>query len=77
MPKGKHVLSMPNGKHVFGTVRVGDKGQIVIPKEARSVFGIEPGDSLLILGDEENGIVITKAEVINDIALKILGNMNQ
>lgn len=77
MPKGKHVLSMPKGKHVFGTVRVGDKGQIVIPREARTVFGIEPGDSLLVLGDEESGIVITKAEVINDVALKILGNINQ
>ena len=50
MPKGKHILSgMPKGKHVFGTVKIGDKGQIVIPKEARQVFGLSPGDSLLAM----------------------------
>ena len=74
MPKGKHILSLPKGKYVFGTARVGDKGQIVIPKEARETFDIKSGDNLLILGDETSGIVITKADVINDIALKILSN---
>lgn len=72
MPKGKHILSLPKGKYVFGTAKVGDKGQIVIPKEARDIFDIKSGDNLLILGDEASGIVITKADVINDIALKIL-----
>lgn len=74
MPKGKHILSLPKGKYVFGTARVGDKGQIVIPKEARETFDIKSGDNLLILGDEASGIVITKADVINGIALKILSN---
>ena len=78
MPKGKHILSsMPKGKHVFGTVKIGEKGQIVIPKEARHVFGLSPGDSLLVLGDEENGIVLAKAEVLNSVALKILGQIDQ
>ena len=78
MPKGKHILSsMPKGKHVFGTVKIGEKGQIVIPKEARQVFGLRPGDSLLVLGDEENGIVLAKAEVLNSVALKILGQIDQ
>ena len=78
MPKGKHILSsMPKGKHVFGTVKLGEKGQIVIPKEARQVFGLSPGDSLLVLGDEENGIVLAKAEVLNSVALKILGQIDQ
>ena len=78
MPKGKHILSsMPKGKHVFGTVKIGEKGQIVIPKEARQVFGLSPGDSLLVLGDEENGIVLAKAEVLNSVALKILGQIDQ
>ena len=78
MPKGKHILSsMPKGKHVFGTVKIGEKGQIVIPKEARQVFGLSPGDSLLVLGDEENGIVLAKAEVMNSVALKILGQIDQ
>ncbi|MEE0867397.1 MAG: AbrB/MazE/SpoVT family DNA-binding domain-containing protein [Clostridia bacterium] len=72
MPKGKHVLSLPKGKYVFGTAKVGEKGQIVIPKEARQVFDIKPGDNLLIFGDENSGIVVTKTDVINDVAIKIL-----
>lgn len=51
-------MQIPNGKHIFGMVTVGSKGQIVIPKKARDVFGIEPGDSLILLGDEEQGLAI-------------------
>ena len=75
MPGGKHLLGMPKGKHVFGTVKVGEKGQIVIPKEARGVFNIQPGDTLLVLGDDENGIIITKPDVINNLAMQILNNL--
>ena len=50
MAGGKHLLGMPRGRHVFGTVKVGERGQIVIPKEARELFGIRPGDTLLIKG---------------------------
>ena len=49
MPKGKQLLGLPKGKYIFGTVKVGERGQIVIPKEARTRFAIEPGDTLLIL----------------------------
>ena len=42
----------PKGKHVFGMVKVGDKGQIVIPAKARKIFDIQPGDNLIVLGDE-------------------------
>lgn len=48
----------PKGKHIFGMVKVGDKGQIVIPAKARKVFGIEPGDNLIILGDEAQGLAV-------------------
>lgn len=48
----------PKGKHTFGMVTVGDKGQIVIPAKARKVFGIEPGDRLIVLGDESQGIAL-------------------
>ena len=72
MPKGKHILSMPRGMHIFGTAKVSEKGQIVIPKEARQIFNIQSGDNLLILGDETKGIVITKADVINGVAINIL-----
>ena len=48
----------PRGKHIFGSVRVGERGQMVIPKRVREVFGIEPGDGLLLLGDEERGLAL-------------------
>ncbi|MBQ0064183.1 MAG: helix-turn-helix transcriptional regulator [Firmicutes bacterium] len=50
----------PKGKHVFGMVKVGDKGQIVIPAKARKIFDINPGDNLIILGDEGQGLAIIK-----------------
>ena len=77
MAGGKHLLGMPRGKHVFGTVKVGERGQIVIPKEAREVFGIQAGDTLLILGDEANGILVTKPEVIHAVARRIFETMEQ
>lgn len=52
-------------KFIFGVVKVGDKGQIVIPKEAREVFAIEPGDSLLVLGDRTKGLAIVKTKVFD------------
>ena len=52
----------PRGKHLFGTVTVGERGQIVIPKQARDTFDIVPGDALLVLGDEDQGIAIVKAD---------------
>ena len=50
----------PKGKHMFGMVKVGDKGQIVIPARARKIFDIQPGDNLIVLGDEGQGIAIIK-----------------
>lgn len=50
-------MSAPKGKYAW-TATVGEKGQIVIPKQARELFGIKPGDTLLLLGDEERGIAI-------------------
>ncbi len=50
-------MNAPAGKYAW-TATVGEKGQIVIPKQAREVFGIKPGDTLLLLGDEEKGIAI-------------------
>ncbi len=47
----------PKGKYAW-SVTVGEKGQIVIPKQAREIFGIEPGDSLLLLGDVDRGLAI-------------------
>ena len=58
MAVGKHLLGRAGGYHIFGTAKVGERGQIVIPKEAREVMGIHPGDTLLILGDEKQGLAI-------------------
>ena len=52
----------PKGKHLFGLVTVGDKGQIVIPAKARKIFDISAGDRMLVLGDEGQGIAIVKAD---------------
>jgi AbrB family looped-hinge helix DNA binding protein len=60
------------GKHIFGTVKVGERGQIVIPKEAREIFDIKPGDTLLVLGDEAQGIAIVKNEIFRQFALDVL-----
>ena len=62
-------------KHIFGTVKVGDRGQVVIPKEARDLFGIVPGDLLMVLGEEGRGIAIVKADFMREMALKILDKM--
>ena len=56
-------MKKQDGKHIFGTVRVGEKGQIVIPKNARRIFNIKPGDTLLVLGDESQGIAIVKNDL--------------
>lgn len=50
-------MKRPKGKYAW-TVTVGEKGQIVIPKQARDIFGIVPGDSLILLGDETRGLAI-------------------
>ena len=56
----------PKGKHIFGIVTVGDKGQIVIPHKARKVFRINQGERLIVLGDEEQGLaLIRESQLLN------------
>ena len=71
MPGGKHILGKGKQQRVFGTAKVGDRGQIVIPKEAREFFGIEPGDTLLILGKPETGLIVTKPDTLTNLANQI------
>jgi AbrB family looped-hinge helix DNA binding protein len=54
----------PKGKRFYGSITVSDRGQIVIPAEARRDFGIEVGDKLLVFGDIETGLAIAKASVL-------------
>lgn len=56
----------PKGKHIWGTVAVGERGQIVIPKAARDLFGLKGGDRLVVLGDEDEGIALIRAEVFEE-----------
>ena len=71
----------PKGKHIFGTAKINDRGQIVIPKKARELFGINNGDSLIVLGDEAEGIALIKADVfekrINDIWNSVKQEINE
>lgn len=69
-------MSEMNGKYAW-TVKVGEKGQFVIPKEARDLFNINPGDTLLILGDTERGIAIPPKSAITTYAAKIFDGMSK
>ena len=71
MASGKHILGKGNSKRVFGTAKVGDRGQIVIPKEARELFNIQPGDTLLIIGEENKGLIVSRPELLRDLADEI------
>lgn len=61
----------PKGKHIFGSVTVGEKGQIVIPKKARTIFHINPGDTLVVLGDEEQGLAVVKADAFLNLMQEV------
>lgn len=65
-------MDAPKGKHLFGLVRVGDKGQIVIPKQARDIFGIKPGDQLLVLGDEAQGLALMTPDRLQQFTDNVL-----
>lgn len=69
-------MQIPDGHYLFGTVKVGERGQIVIPKEAREVFHIQPGDTLIVLGDKKWGIAVTKADVLEAHAKHVFDLMN-
>ena len=62
-----------NGKYIFGVCKVGERGQIVIPKEARDMYNIKAGDNLLLLGDKK-GMALVKTEVFSAITEEILGD---
>lgn len=60
-------MKKDDGKQIFGVVRVGDKGQIVIPKEARKLFDIKAGDALLVLGDLSKGLALVKTQIFDEV----------
>jgi len=65
-----------DGKYIFGVVKVGDKGQIVIPRDARKLYDIKPGDAMLVLGDQR-GIAILKTEVFQAVIDQAMEGLSQ
>ena len=61
-----HKMEEKEGKYLFGVVKVGDKGQIVIPKEARKIYDVKPGDTLMLLGDQK-GMALLKTDIFQAI----------
>ena len=75
-PAENYGLSLPpKGKHIFGITTVGEKGQIIIPAKARKLFSIKPGDQLVVLGDEAQGLALLKAEDFMQMAELIRSGM--
>jgi len=73
----EYIMGSYKDNHFFGSVKVGERGQIVIPKEARDTFDIKPGDSLVVFGKDKNQkLVIVKENVMRDFALKILEDLD-
>lgn len=68
-------MNKPAGKNAW-TVKIGEKGQFVIPKEAREMFDIHPGDTILVLGDIEKGIAIPPKSMMNKYISMIFGEMS-
>ena len=71
-----NIMEEKEGKYMFGVVKVGDKGQIVIPKDARKLYDIKPGDSLMLLGDR-NGMALLKTEKFHAIIDQAMGGLTK
>ena len=63
-----------DGKYIFGVVKVGEKGQIVIPRDARKVYDIKSGDALLLLGDQK-GMALVKTEIFQSAVDQVMGDI--
>ena len=71
------MLEFNGTQGLCGTVKVGERGQIVIPKKAREYFDIQPGDNLIVLGDKNKGITVFKATDLKEFANLILNNVEE
>lgn len=64
-----------DGKYIFGVVKISEKGQIVIPKEARKTYNLQAGDALLLVGDK-NGMAMMKTEIFSDFVGQVMEDLN-
>ena len=69
-------MNIHDGKYAW-MVKIGEKGQFVIPKEAREIFGLQPGDEILVLGDNERGIAILPKEKQQDVMKQIFTSVEE
>ena len=69
-------MTEKDGKYIFGVVKVGDKGQIVIPRDARNIYDIKPGDALLVLGDQK-GIALVKTEIFQSAIDQVMEGISK
>lgn len=65
-----------DGKYIFGVVKVSEKGQIVIPRDARKVYNINPGDALLLVGDK-SGMALIKTEIFQDMVGQVVEDITK
>ncbi len=69
-------MDLPQGKYAW-MVKIGEKGQFVIPKEARDLFDLQPGSTILVLGDTKRGIAILPREAQSEFIARIFTEMDQ
>ena len=69
-------MNIHDGKYAW-MVKIGEKGQFVIPKEAREMFGLQPGDEILVLGDQERGVAILPKEKQQDAMKQIFSSVEE
>ena len=65
-----------DGKYIFGVVKISEKGQIVIPKEARKLYNLQAGDTLMLLGDK-NGMALVKTDIFYDLVGQVMEGLNK
>ena len=65
-----------DGKYIFGVVKISEKGQIVIPRDARKVYDIKPGDAMILIGDK-NGMALLKTEIFQEVAGQIMDGITK
>ena len=71
-----NIMQEKDGRYIFGVVKVGDKGQIVIPKDARKIYGLQPGDTLMLLGDRK-GLALLKTDIFQGIIDQAMEGLTQ
>lgn len=69
-------MNVPDGKYAW-MVKIGEKGQFVIPKEAREIFNLHPGDEILVLGDKNRGIAIAPKEKQQGVITRLMKDIDE